>query len=94
MYTRPMDEETKVRISISYSIHAQICRYTFYARIKLTARWSSALCRMYLRNASLLQRPAAFRAWSLVAERDGFPRHEAVLQENATKRAKLGYNTE
>ena len=67
MYTRPTDEETKVRISISYSIYAQMRRYTFYARIKLTARWLSALCRMYLRNASLLQRPAAFRAWSLMS---------------------------
>ena len=31
---------------------------------------------------------------SLVAGRDGFPRQEVLLQENATERAKLGYDTE
>ena len=31
---------------------------------------------------------------SLVAERDCFQWHDVVLQENDTKRAKLGYDTE
>ena len=38
--------------------------------------------------------PPCCPAGLLVAERDGFPWHEAVLQEDATKRAELGYDTE